>query len=71
MTGSTNAFGQSMKYLLPSLVVYQLLGGAITKLASGMMSALKTNDQFSASLNQIKVNLMTAFYPYIRQSYPH
>lgn len=63
MTGSTNAFGQSMKYLLPSLVVYQLLGGAITKLASGMMSALKTNDQFSASLNQIKVNLMMAFYP--------
>ncbi|MGH1806276.1 transglycosylase SLT domain-containing protein [Enterococcus gallinarum] len=63
MIGSTNAFGQSMKYLLPSLVVYQLLGGAITKLASGMMSALKTNDQFSASLNQIKVNLMTAFYP--------
>lgn len=63
MTGSTNAFGQSLKYLLPSLVVYQLLGGAITKLASGMMSALKTNDQFSASLNQIKVNLMTAFYP--------
>lgn len=63
MMGSTNAFGQSMKYLLPSLVVYQLIGGAITKLASGMMSALKTNDQFSASLNQIKVNLMTAFYP--------
>ncbi|MGM0319762.1 hypothetical protein IGI82_000893 [Enterococcus sp. AZ067] len=63
MTGSTNAFGQSMKYLLPSLVVYQLLGGAITKLASSMMSALKTNDQFSASLNQIKVNLLTAFYP--------
>ena len=63
MTGSTNAFGQSMKYLLPSLVVYQLLGGAITKMASGMMSALKTNDQFSSSLNQIKVNLMTAFYP--------
>lgn len=63
MTGSTNAFGQSMKYLLPSLVVYQLLGGAITKMASGMMSALKTNDQFSNSLNQIKVNLLTAFYP--------
>ena len=63
MMGSTNAFGQSMKYLLPSLIVYQLIGGAITKLASGMMSALKSNDQFNASLNQIKVNLMTAFYP--------
>ena len=63
MLGSSNAVCQSMKYLLPSLVVYQLIGGAITKLASGMMSALKTNDQFSASMNQIKVNLMTAFYP--------
>lgn len=63
MMNSTNAFGQSMRYLLPSLVVYQLLGGAIRTLAGGMFSALKTNDQFSASLNQIKVNLMTAFYP--------
>nr|DAY50696.1 MAG TPA: Minor tail protein [Caudoviricetes sp.] len=63
MMNSTNAFGQSMRYLLPSLVVYQLLGGAIRALAGGMFSALKTNDQFSASLNQIKVNLMTAFYP--------
>ncbi|MEI3642544.1 phage tail protein [Lactococcus cremoris] len=58
-----NAFLQSMKYLLPSLIVYQLIGGAISNLAGGMMSALKTNDQFSNSLNQIKVNLMTAFYP--------
>ncbi|MCD1023463.1 transglycosylase SLT domain-containing protein [Enterococcus sp. SMC-9] len=63
MMNSTNAFGQSMRYLLPSLVVYQLLGGAIRALAGGMFSALKTNDQFANSLNQIKVNLMTAFYP--------
>ena len=63
MSMGNNAFLQSMKYLLPSLIVYQLIGGAISKLAGGMMSALKTNDQFSNSLNQIKVNLMTAFYP--------
>lgn len=63
MSIGNNAFLQSMKYLLPSLIVYQLIGGAISKLAGGMMSALKTNDQFSNSLNQIKVNLMTAFYP--------
>ncbi|WP_029343767.1 tail protein [Lactococcus lactis] len=63
MSRGNNAFLQSMKYLLPSLIVYQLIGGAISKLAGGMMSALKTNDQFSNSLNQIKVNLMTAFYP--------
>lgn len=63
MSMGNNAFLQSMKYLLPSLIVYQLIGGAISKLAGGMMSALKTNDQFSSSLNQIKVNLLTAFYP--------
>ncbi len=63
MSMGNNAFLQSMKYLLPSLIVYQLIGGAISKLAGGMVSALKTNDQFSNSLNQIKVNLMTAFYP--------
>lgn len=63
MSMGNNAFLQSMKYLLPSLIVYQLIGGAISNLAGGMMSALKTNDQFSNSLNQIKVNLMTAFYP--------
>ncbi|MEG9199059.1 phage tail protein [Lactococcus lactis] len=63
MSMGNNVFLQSMKYLLPSLIVYQLIGGAISKLAGGMMSALKTNDQFSNSLNQIKVNLMTAFYP--------
>lgn len=63
MSMGNNAFLQSMKYLLPSLIVYQLIGGAISKLAGGMMSALKTNNQFSNSLNQIKVNLLTAFYP--------
>ena len=63
MARGNSAFLQSMKYLLPSLVVYELLGGAIRSLGGGMMSALKTNDQFSSSLNQIKVNLMTAFYP--------
>lgn len=63
MTGSNNAFAQSMKYLLPSLIVYQLLGGAIRGMTTGMFSALKTNKQFSDSLNQIKVNLLTAFYP--------
>ena len=29
----------------------------------GLFSALKTNDEFNNSLNQIKVNLLTAFYP--------
>ncbi len=63
MTRGNNAFGQSLKYLLPTLIVYQLFGKAISGLAKGFVSALSTNEQFSNSLNQIKVNLMTAFYP--------
>ena len=58
-----NAFAQSMKYLLPSLIVYQLLGKVITGLAKGLFGALNANDQFNSSLNQVKVNLLTAFYP--------
>lgn len=63
MTNRNNAFLMSMRYLLPSLIVYQLLGGAIRALSQGFFAALNTNQQFSDSLNQIKVNLMTAFYP--------
>lgn len=63
MALGNSAFLQSFKYLLPSLVVYQLVGGAITKMTKGMGAALSTNAQFAASLNQIKVNLLTAFYP--------
>lgn len=70
MSMGNNAFLQSMKYLLPSLIVYQLIGGAISKLASGMMKALSTNDQFATSLNQIKVNLLTAFYPIYTAALP-
>lgn len=58
-----HAFLISLKYLLPSLIVYQLMGRAISGLAKGFVAALSTNEQFSNSLNQIKVNLMTAFYP--------
>lgn len=70
MSMGNNAFLQSMKYLLPSLIVYQLIGGAISKLASGMIKALSTNDQFATSLNQIKVNLLTAFYPIYTAALP-
>lgn len=63
MAMSQNAFLQSMKYLLPSLIVYQLLGKVITGLAKGLFGALNANDQFNSSLNQVKVNLLTAFYP--------
>lgn len=63
MAMGNNAFLISLKYLLPSLIVYQLMGRAISGLAKGLVATLNTNEQFANSLNQIKVNLMTAFYP--------
>jgi phage-related protein len=54
---------RSLRQLLPSLLVYQLLGGAIRSLTSQLWNSLKANGQFASSLNQIKVNLLTAFYP--------
>ncbi|KAJ76044.1 Phage tail length tape-measure protein [Enterococcus faecalis AZ19] len=63
MSRRTGQLGYSMRGLLPSLIVYQLIGRAISGLAKNLFSAFMTNEQFSNSLNQIKVNLMTAFYP--------
>ncbi len=63
MTGGMAMFSRQLKSLIPQLVVYGLLYQGISKLSSGLWTALKTNQQFSNSLNQIKVNLMTAFYP--------
>ncbi|WP_142955333.1 transglycosylase SLT domain-containing protein [Enterococcus faecalis] len=63
MARRTGQLGQSMRGLLPSLIVYQLIGRAISGLAKNLFAAFRTNEQFSNSLNQIKVNLMTAFYP--------
>lgn len=63
MSRRTGQLGQSIRGLLPSLIVYQLIGRAISGLAKNLFAAFRTNEQFSNSLNQIKVNLMTAFYP--------
>lgn len=54
---------QQLKYLPSQLIVFGLLYQGLTQLATGMMTAFKTNAQFASSLNQIKVNLLTAFYP--------
>lgn len=63
MGSRTNMFAMQMRSLIPQLIIYGLLYQGITKLAGGLWDSLKTNQQFSDSLNQIKVNLLTAFYP--------
>lgn len=63
MNSSMAAWRLSLRFLIPSLVIYNLLGAAIRNMTKGLIAALGTNAQFASSLNQIKVNLMTAFYP--------
>ncbi len=63
MTRSTGLFGSAISRLATRILIYGLLYRGILALSKGMLSALKTNDQFASSLNQIQVNLLTAFYP--------
>ena len=64
-TSSSGASGLSrtIRMLASQIIVFQLLSQAIMNLGGAFVSALKTNQQFASSLNQIKVNLLTAFYP--------
>lgn len=63
MSQGMGGFGRSMKMLWSQLFLFTFLYQGIMTLAGGLSKALQTNAQFSASLNQIKVNLLTAFYP--------
>lgn len=69
-TRNTNRMGRGTTFLSRTIgqlgrriFVYGMLFRGITALGKGMFSALKTNEQFANSLNQIQVNLLTAFYP--------
>ncbi|WP_047999422.1 tail protein [Lactiplantibacillus herbarum] len=62
-SSSMGGIVQQLRYLPSQLIVFGLLYQGLTQLASGMLTAFKTNSQFASSLNQIKVNLLTAFYP--------
>ena len=63
MSRGMGGFGGTMKALWSQLIIFTLLSQAITALATGLGKAMMTNDQFRNSLNQIQVNLLTAFYP--------
>ncbi|WP_373751230.1 peptidoglycan DD-metalloendopeptidase family protein [Jeotgalibaca porci] len=63
MSRSTGMFGKTISRLATRIFVYGLLYRGVVALSKGLLSSLKTNEQFASSLNQIKVNLLTAFYP--------
>ena len=56
-------FGRRIKGLLVGAFVFNILSSGISQLSQGLMGALKSNKDFSSSLNQIKANLLTAFAP--------
>lgn len=53
----------TLRMLASQIVVFTLMYQVIMMMAKGFGMALKTNTEFSRSLNNIKVNMMTAFYP--------
>lgn len=59
MGGFTHRLGQMVKQAFIFSVIYK----GLQLVSRGLGSALMANDEFSNSLNQIKVNMLTAFYP--------
>lgn len=56
-------FKTKMSRLISTAMVFSLIRSGLTSLSRGFLDLLKSNDNFANSLNQIKVNLMTAFAP--------
>ncbi|MCM2138898.1 transglycosylase SLT domain-containing protein [Vagococcus fluvialis] len=59
IAGFNHRLGQMVKQAFVFSVIYK----GLQLVSRGLGSALMSNDEFSNSLNQIKVNLLTAFYP--------
>ncbi|MCI8575637.1 MAG: hypothetical protein HFI09_04120, partial [Bacilli bacterium] len=63
VTSKIDSLKKRITRLASTVMIFRLLRSALTTLSNGFMSLLSSNNQFSGSLNQIKVNLMTAFTP--------
>lgn len=59
----SNAFSRMGRQLASQLIIYAMLWPAISATGQYIGSALMTNDAFASSLNNLKVQLLTAFYP--------
>lgn len=70
MSKGTNMLSRTISQLGRRIFVYGILYRGIMTLGKGLFSTLKTNKQFADSLNQIQVNLMTAFYPIYQFALP-
>ena len=69
-SSSASGLSRTIRMLASQIIVFELISQAIMNMAGAFVSALKTNSQFASSLNQIKVNLLTAFYPIYQTALP-
>lgn len=64
---NTNYFGSgiggTLKQMMKWMIILPAIASGIKAFASNLLTCLKTNSQFSASLNQIYSSLWTAFMP--------
>lgn len=58
-----DSFKSRITKLLVTSFIFNSIGSGLSSLKNDFISLLKTNNDFSTSLNQIKANLMTAFTP--------
>ncbi len=63
MTSGIGGFGHRLGQMVKQAFIFSVIYKGLMLVSRGLFSALKTNDEFNNSLNQIKVNLLTAFYP--------
>lgn len=58
------------RQIISQILVYQLFFSAVSTLGTYMWNALKTNTAFSNSLNNLKVQFLTAFQPIYQAALP-
>ncbi len=63
MNSGLSSMSRQLRQVGASVFLYQLLGQGIMKLVTWLWQAAQTNKQFATSFNQVRVNLLTAFYP--------
>lgn len=63
ISSKLDKFKSRITKMIGTVMVFRLLRNSLTSISNGFMGMLKSNKSFANSLNQIKVNLMTAFAP--------
>lgn len=69
-SGFSRDLDRMRRQILSQILVYGLLMKGLSALGTYMWSALKTNTAFSNSLNNLKVQLLTAFNPIYQAALP-